>query len=62
MFLRQRFSTLFLRIVDYLRGYQEQGYLYGDIWGEEDVREVERILDNPDLFLNRPQKRLRMSG
>ena len=48
--------TLFLRIVDYLRGYQEQGYLYGDIWGEEDVREVERILDNPDLFFKQTAK------
>lgn len=48
--------ALFLRILDYLKNYQEKGYLHGEIWDNEAVKEVERILDNPDLYFKETAK------
>lgn len=48
--------ALFLRILDYLKEYQRQEYLHGSIWDEAAVREVERILANPDLYFKETAK------
>lgn len=48
--------ALFLRILDYFKNYREKGYLHGEIWDNEAVKEVERILGNPDLYFKETAK------
>lgn len=42
--------ALFLRMVDYLRTYEERGYITDEIWEEECRRDVERMLENPNSY------------
>lgn len=42
--------ALFLRMVEYLKSYQENGYLGDPIWDKKAVEEVERIRKNPNQY------------